>query len=207
MNYDFNAIDEILQRASNTNRFSLFEHEVYEILKIMGIKALDFEFIPITKSAKAVDLTRFKDKNVVLKVVSGIITHKTEAGGVKLNLKISDVQNAIEEMKTEVPVKYSKWLIKNKEMANEYSDELLDNPKKLEEYLSDNIEGFLVIEQANYSSGIGNEILLGIKDDNAFSSVIMFGIGGTKVDFFNENFGHGKAFNIASADLLTDEKV
>ncbi|MFC1725866.1 acetate--CoA ligase family protein [candidate division KSB1 bacterium] len=207
MSYDFDSISSILTRAANQGRYSLYEHEVYEVLRIMGLNTPEYRFIPADSEYNISDPEYFKGRQIVLKVVSPLITHKTEAGGVLFDLKIEQIKNAVKNMKDSVPETYSAWLLNNKEMAEQIPGELLKDKSRLKQYLKDSIAGFIVVEHISYKQKPGTEILLGVKSDDAFGSVIMFGIGGTKVDFFNENMSSGKSFNIASADLLTDSEV
>jgi acyl-CoA synthetase (NDP forming) len=74
----------IIQRAKNEKR-SLLETEAKELLKEYGIPVPDFKLIKseneITGLAKEIIFP------IVMKIVSPDIIHKTDAGGVKLNIK------------------------------------------------------------------------------------------------------------------------
>ncbi|MBM3200509.1 hypothetical protein FJZ53_06225, partial [Candidatus Woesearchaeota archaeon] len=76
------GIEEILEKAESENRFSLYEHEVYEVLKHLGINIVRYDL--------ADDKTNFKKvlknygKKVVLKISSPDIAHKTDVGGIKI---------------------------------------------------------------------------------------------------------------------------
>ena len=74
----------IIQRAKKEKR-SLLETEAKELLKEYGIPVPDFKLIKsedeITGLAKEINFP------IVMKIVSPDIIHKTDAGGVKLNIK------------------------------------------------------------------------------------------------------------------------
>jgi acyl-CoA synthetase (NDP forming) len=97
---------EILARARQENRTVLTEIEAKQILMQSGINCTDTR-LAATKEA-AVELSNEFGYPVVLKVSSVDITHKSDAGGVKVNLKNkAEVENAFDEIirscKTAVP--------------------------------------------------------------------------------------------------------
>eukprot|EP01028_Stygiella_incarcerata_P007244 TRINITY_DN2992_c0_g1_i1.p1 TRINITY_DN2992_c0_g1~~TRINITY_DN2992_c0_g1_i1.p1 ORF type:complete len:907 (+),score=246.66 TRINITY_DN2992_c0_g1_i1:3165-5885(+) len=94
--------DDIINAALATGRTILTEKESKDILEIYGL--------PVTKSGiaetedEAVALSNQFGYPVVLKIHSKTITHKTDVGGVKLNLKNeSEVRKAFSEMKAAIP--------------------------------------------------------------------------------------------------------
>ncbi len=87
---------------------------------------------------------------VVLKIHSGTIFHKTEAGGVKVG-------------------------IKNSEEFIEAWDEIARNIE------GRSIEGILVQEMVS-----GKEIAMGMKNDEQFGPVLMFGLGGIFIEVLND---------------------
>ena len=97
---------EILAIARQENRTVLTEIEAKQILMQSGINCTDTR-LAATKEA-AVELSEEFGYPVVLKVSSVDITHKSDAGGVKVNLKNkAEVENAFDEIiqscKTAVP--------------------------------------------------------------------------------------------------------
>jgi len=82
------TVNGIIKQAKNSRRASLFENEAKEILSQYGI--------PVTPSKmarnkeKAISIAQSFGYPVAAKVVSAQIIHKTDAGGVKLNLESDD---------------------------------------------------------------------------------------------------------------------
>jgi acetate---CoA ligase (ADP-forming) len=127
---------------------------------------LDCYKIPVVKSCLAKSATEAVDfgaqlkTNVVLKVVSQDIFHKTDVGGVLINLNLDQVENGYNEI-----------------MAN------IQNKAP-----EANIDGILVSEYIEFSTQ--NQFVLGIKKDPNLGHAIMFGLGGIFVEVFKDtSFG------------------
>jgi acyl-CoA synthetase (NDP forming) len=88
-------IKEILTRARQEHRAVLTEIEAKQLLMQAGIECTDTQLA--TTKAAAVTLSEQVGYPVVLKVSSIDITHKSDAGGVKVNLKNRvEVENAFD---------------------------------------------------------------------------------------------------------------
>jgi len=112
----------------------------------------------ISKTAdEAVQIAEKKGYPVVLKVQSPDIIHKTDTGGVALNIKTEEVLRAAyhtiqETVKERVP--------------------------------DARIEGITVQKMVNTAHGV--EMILGIKKDPIFGTVVLVGMGGTKAELFKD---------------------
>ena len=86
-------VDDILAKARAEKRTILTEIEAKQILNEAGIHCIDTRLA--VEKAEAVKLSEAIGYPVVLKVSSVDITHKSDAGGVKVNLKNQgEVENA-----------------------------------------------------------------------------------------------------------------
>ena len=90
----FRDIDKIFARAEADGRNVLLEPEVYRVLQKLGLKPPSHVFIGSEKVVRARTLRRFPGQEVVLKVVSPAIAHKTEVGGVAVVRKTAAAVNA-----------------------------------------------------------------------------------------------------------------
>ena len=98
-------LKEILDRARQENRTVFTEIEAKQILMQSGINCTDTQ-LAATKEA-AVELSEEIGFPVVLKISSVDITHKSDAGGVKVNLKDrAEVENAFDEIMTSAKEKF-----------------------------------------------------------------------------------------------------
>lgn len=91
------TINEVLAQAKKEKRSVLTEIEAKQILSEAGINCTDTRLAPTKEKAAAI--AEEIGYPVVLKVSSVDITHKSDAGGVKVNLKNKEeVENAFDEI-------------------------------------------------------------------------------------------------------------
>jgi acetyltransferase len=84
---DWDKIKKIIAHVHTQGRLQLLEHEVKEILKAIGLEVPPYRVAhSIEECIEAADELGYP---VVLKIISEDIIHKTEAGGIKLNLQNS----------------------------------------------------------------------------------------------------------------------
>jgi acetate---CoA ligase (ADP-forming) len=91
------AFREVLAQASRENRTYLMEHECEEILAGMGIATT----VPLVAGSEdeATEMAHAVGYPVVLKIVSPDVVHKSDSGGVRLNLcHPGDVRGAFREI-------------------------------------------------------------------------------------------------------------
>ncbi len=89
--------DKIISRAQGEGRAYLMEHECKEILEKQGLSTTGASAVQTRE--EAVELSSRIGYPVVLKVLSPEVVHKSDAGGVKLNLKsAAEVERAFDEI-------------------------------------------------------------------------------------------------------------
>jgi acetyltransferase len=144
----------LIQDIHKEGRSLLTEFESKQVLENYGI--------PIVKTLvahdpeEAVTLAKQLGFPVVLKLFSQTITHKTDVGGVKLNLKTAeDVVKAFEDIYSSVSEKVGKK----------------------------HFEGVTVQRMVKQ---IGYELILGSSTDPQFGPVLLFGMGGQLVEVFKD---------------------
>jgi len=147
-------VHELINKYKKENKKYLGENKATDILKAYGLPILPGELA--TSSDQAVDIAKKIGFPVVMKVVSDDIIHKTDIGGVVLNIG----------SEREVKITYQGML-----------DEIAENVPDA------NIQGIWITEMIRE---YGEEIILGIKRDPSFGPVIMFGLGGVFVEIFKD---------------------
>jgi len=153
-------LDRILERAHGEGRSTLSEFEVYALLNRIGVKTPNYLFLPDPQEVQEASLGQF-GSDLVVKIVSPQIAHKEKLGGVRIlrNWNPQDVRSALQEMKKDV---------------------LSHFPQDQEPV----IEGFLLVEFVPHSPALGNETMIGFRQDDEFGPVVVISKGGSDAEFF-----------------------
>ncbi len=147
-------VKAIIEGARKAGRSLLTEYESKELLSAYGIPTVPSK---IARSVEeAVAAAGEIGYPVVLKLHSETITHKTDVGGVQLNLKTPDaVRTAYQTIEQSVAEKASK-------------------------------EDFLGVTVQPMMKMFGYELIVGSSIDPQFGPVILFGMGGQLVEVFKD---------------------
>jgi acetyltransferase len=145
---------QIIQHVRDTGRTILTEFESKELLKAYGIPTVETRIATSEKEAvKAADEIGYP---VVLKLHSETITHKTDVGGVQLNLADAKaVKAAFHAIRDSVTAKAG-------------------------------AEHFLGVTAQPMAKLEGYELILGSSIDPQFGPVLLFGLGGQLVEVFKD---------------------
>jgi acetyltransferase len=157
-------VDFALDRTKLRGLFDIILMEGHEILsEILSKALLEAYEIPVTKpysarsADEAVDVAERLEYPIVLKILSPQITHKTDVGGVRLNL------NSSEEVRTAY-----EQIVERAAAERPEAD----------------VQGVTV--QTMNQARDGFEMILGAKKDPTFGSVLMVGMGGTAAEVFRD---------------------
>ena len=145
-------LKEIFPKAKILN-----EDDSKELINDYGIDTTHPE--PAFTEDEAVQIANKKGYPVVLKIYSKDITHKSDAGGVALNIRDDEMVRA------------------------SFRNMIKTVSKKVPEA---KIDGVTV--QKMISSKDAVEIILGIKKDPVFGTVMLVGMGGTTAELFKDNY-------------------
>lgn len=147
-------IDSIITHARNEKRILLDEYESKQILEAYGIPVVPTRVA--TSKKEASKMARDMGFPIVLKLYSKTITHKTDVGGVKLNLTDP----------TAVEKAY---------------DEIYEAVKKLKG--ESHFQGVTVQPMIKLD---GYELIIGSTIDEQFGPVLLFGSGGQLVEVYKD---------------------
>ncbi|BAZ49499.1 GCN5-related N-acetyltransferase [Nostoc sp. NIES-4103] len=151
---DRKCVEKIIQTARQAQRTILTEFESKQILAAYGIPVVA---TCVAKSEdEAVECAQTIGYPVVLKLFSHTITHKTDVGGVQLNLKDADaVKRAYNTIAASVSEKVG-------------------------------AEHFLGVTVQPMVNMVGYELIIGSSLDVQFGPVLLFGTGGQLVEVFHD---------------------
>ncbi|SOB60226.1 CoA-binding domain-containing protein [Pseudodesulfovibrio profundus] len=203
---DYDAITHLFERAHEEGRDTLFEYEVYELLRESGAETPPGTVL-LPRGGKPSDeaLSGLPGPKVVLKIVSPNIIHKTEVGGVRVVENAPDkIRSAWRRMLYEVPEAFAALLEKTPDMAPvEYAGL---TGEALIAAISRDIRGVLLVQfMETDSQAFGNELIVGIRRTREFGMVLGAGLGGTDTELYAERFRKGQAVVAASAALTDGE--
>jgi acetyltransferase len=151
---DHAKANAILELARSTGRQILTEYESKELLAAYGIPVLPSVIAPTADAA--VEAADGMGYPVVLKLHSETITHKTDVGGVQLNLRNEEeVRRAFAAIESSVAEKAGR-----------------------EHFQGVNVQPFAKLE--------GYELIVGSSIDPQFGPVLLFGMGGQLVEVFQD---------------------
>ncbi len=192
----------VLERAESEGRDVLLEPEVYEVLKEAGLAPPRHLVVPAGRPVGRRDLRRLGGPRVVVKVVSPLIVHKSDVGGVAfVKADPASVNKAAAAMLRSVPARYLAWA---REKGGPGAPA---GPSTLKE-VRDSVRGFLVAEAVDFEdAGFGSEVLLGLRNSREFGPVLTMGGGGLDVEYMSELLKEGRAAAIGSAHLLDAARV
>lgn len=164
--------EQIINRARKLRRTVLTEIESKQLLAAYGIPTVPTEVA--TSEKEAVELAQKIRGPVVLKVFSETITHKSDVGGVKLNLRgATAIRRAWREIETAVTA-------------------VSDRPNELPQSGEENggrtppRRKFLGVTVQPMIAGDDYELILGSSVDPQFGPILLFGAGGHFVEVFKD---------------------
>jgi acetyltransferase len=158
---DADTVREIIKRARGEGRRLLTEAEAKGLLTAYGVPVV--LTVPASTAEEAVAAAERIDFPVVLKLLSTTITHKTDAGGVQLNLcdaaAVRRAFDAIEQAATQYAATHA--------LPSETA--------------------FAGVTVQPMIRGEGFELILGSSVDPQFGPVILFGAGGVLVEVVKDS--------------------
>jgi acyl-CoA synthetase (NDP forming) len=204
LSIDFEAITTLFAVADEQGRNALYEYETYELLSRSGAETPPRTHF-LMKGSKPSDeeLLAMPGEKVVLKVISPMIIHKTEVGGVKIVEKKADkIRSAWRRMMYEVPETYAAIIEKDQSHGPEKYRGL--SGEQLQQAIARDIKGALMVQfMPPDSEAFGNELIVGVRNTREFGMVISAGLGGTDTELYAERFRKGQAI-VAASTAETD---
>lgn len=151
---DRDTAASVIEAAKKENRANLTEQEAGEVLKAYGFPMLTA--YAVTSEEEALAAAQKIGTKTALKIVSPDIIHKSDVGGVMLDIDPADAGSTYGELLSRVGT--------NAPQAR--------------------LTGALVVEMAGQSGG--HEIILGLKKEPGLGTLVLAGLGGIFVETFQD---------------------
>lgn len=193
------GVENILVDAYEEGRRQLYEHEVYKLVEVIGaISPPKYLFVPRTGAITPELLEQFPGEQVVLKVVSPQVVHKTEARGVLF------VRKDYETVKREIDRLITQF---GGGTGSQPPCGTGFQPPCGTGFQPVNLAGVLVIEFVEQAeAGFGNELFVGIRTTREYGPVIAAGLGGVDTEYLAQKMLPGLAVAKAVATNTTAEQ-
>lgn len=149
---------KIFKTALEEGRTFVLEHEAKDIMKAYGIPIPAYD--TAVTAEEAIEKSKAIGFPVVLKILSKDVLHKSDAGGVKINLK-------------------------NDEEVRKAFNEIMENAKKYGKEKGIDVDlsrGVFISDFAD----MGTEIIVGVTKDPQFGHALMAGLGGIFVEVLKD---------------------
>ncbi len=176
-------LKELCLKAEAEGRQTLLEPELYGLLKEGGISVPDFYVIPNDGSDIAGHIRPMEGQRVVVKVVSHAITHKTEAGGVRI---CANSDGAILDAAATML-----GVVREKVSAEVYAT----------------VSGVMVSQFIPNDGKLGSELFLGMRFTPDMGHVVALGFGGLEAEEYARRFKPGESTVMYSPAISAPEEA
>lgn len=164
----------LCDRALADGRNTLLESELYELLRAGGLNVPDYVTLEQPGAYKPITGDR-----VVVKVVSPVITHKTEVGGV-----LTTVNNP-------------------EAIVKAFSEVLTNVARSCGDEMAKTVRHVMVASFVHGIEGLGGQVFAGLRHSEEMGPVVAIGFGGLDTEELSKRFKKGEAMMVFSP-LLVD---
>jgi acyl-CoA synthetase (NDP forming) len=201
MKVHFEKINRVFRSAEDEGRNFLLEHEVYDILRQVGIKTPTCLFVKKGEKVTPEDCDKFKKFALVVKVVNPFIVHKTDVGGIQfVERDAAKINRVCRTMLENIPKRFQDWMRK-------FPEDKKGKRWTIKE-IEQEIRGFLICEMVEYDkTGFGTELLMGLRHSREFGPIATIGVGGVEIEYLSERIKEGKAVSIGSPHILFKKDI
>jgi acyl-CoA synthetase (NDP forming) len=203
---DHAAIQRLFTLAAAENRHSLFEYEVYDLIRFSGSETSPkFFLLPKNSRLDPAKLGLIPGDRIVIKVVSPYILHKSDVGGVRIALKTGEeVLSTIRRMHLEIPERFAEIIERRPRRAPKNYRKL--KGRELVAAISNDIQGVILCQYMHPDSEqFGNELLVSLRRTREFGMILTAGLGGTDTELYAQRFRKGQAIVSASTVMVDGE--
>lgn len=200
---DYPGLTNLLKRAASEGRNQLFEHEVYQFIQLIGGETPpQFYLLPKNERLDVQRLQALPGEQVVIKIVSEYILHKSDVGGVRITGKNGEeVLSTVRRMSFEIPEKFAEIILRYPNQAPALYRGLAD--EELQAAIAGDIQGYLLCQyMPPDSEEFGNELLVSLRNSREFGMILSAGLGGRDTELYAARFRKGQAVVSASTELV-----
>ncbi len=166
-----------LLKALDEKRSSLHEHEIYEILGLAGFRVPRTRFVANKKELDALGRAGLPGDEVVCKLISPGMPHRTEFGGIRFApndpRELAAVFQDFERIAAKARVPFA---------------------------------GMMIAEKVPGKDSIPHQLLISLRQDPSFGPVVFCGLGGVGTEVYKKSLAKEKGLFIRSAADIADRE-
>jgi acyl-CoA synthetase (NDP forming) len=171
------AIEETLIKALEEERYHLLEHEIYGILSLVGFRVPRSLFVAHAKEIGSLDLDALPGDEVVCKLISPALPHRSEYGGIRFERRS---RKALETA------------------FKEFS--------RIAEKARIELSGMMIAERIEGKDCIPHQLLVSLRQDPSFGPVVFCGLGGVGTEIYQKSLTREKGLMIRAAADIRDRQ-
>jgi len=171
------AIQEKLKGALEGGRPSLFEHEIYEILGLAGLRVPRARFVADESEIDALAAGAVPGDEVVAKLISPGMPHRSEFGGIRF---VKPSRNALSATFREFGRIAAKARVP--------------------------FAGMMIAEKIPGADSIPHQLLISLRQDPSFGPIVFCGLGGLGTEIYQKSLTREKSLFIRSASDVADRE-
>ena len=172
---NLHEVQNRLRAAVESGRNNLLEHEIYEILELAGLRVPRTRFVANESEIGALPRGAVPGAEVVVKLISTGMPHRSEFGGIKF-------------------VKPSR-----RELAAAFREF-----GRIAEQARVPFSGMMIAEKIPGADSIPHQLLLSLRQDPSFGPVVFCGLGGVGTEIYQRSLAREKSLFIRSAADVDD---
>ena len=174
---NMDRIEDLLKKALDEGRRSLLEHEIYEVLALMGFRVPRASFVSSEGELRALDLDAVPGKEVVCKLISPTMPHRSEFGGIKFVKRTrKDLAAAFHEF------------------------------ERIARKTRSPLSGMMIAEKIAGEDSVPHQLLVSMRQDPSFGPVVFCGLGGVGTEVYAKGLRREKALLIRAASDAVDRE-
>lgn len=204
---DCNALRKIFDKAHAEGRDFLYEYEVYDLIRGAGSETPPAYYVlPRTSRLSKEQIEEFPGDRVVIKILSPLVLHKSDVGGVAIVTKsVEHMLSAVRRMYYEVPARYAEAVRRGKFEPPRALINL--DETSLQERVAQSIKGVVICQYMHPDSHeFGNELLVSLRLTREFGMIVSAGLGGTDTELYARRFRKGQAVVAASTEMVSGDE-
>jgi acyl-CoA synthetase (NDP forming) len=171
------AIREKLGKALAENRHVLLEHEIYEVLGLAGFRVPRSHFAASAKELTAIDLRSIPGDEVVCKLISPGMPHRSDFGGIMFVRRTPEALAAA---------------------FHEF--------ERIAQKARVTLSGMLIAEKVQGKDCVPHQLLVSLRQDPSFGPVVFCGLGGVGTEIYKRSLAREKALFIRAASCFADRE-